>query len=130
MPAKAKLSTTARGLGHRHQVAVDRLFDALPPPADPPKLCAWCGRPMHADRTKNWDYNPASTNPASGKLQGDHSGMSRSEALRRGQEIPLPDRLLHGECNRQRGDGANDHLAASAQGKVADTQTLAMPWPW
>jgi hypothetical protein len=124
--AKAKLSTTARGLGHRHQVAVDRLLSAHPDG----KTCPWCGRPMWKNRTRNWDYQAGSTNPASGKLQGDHSGMSRSEALRRGLPIPLPDRLLHGECNRQRGDGANDHLAASATGAASATQTLLMPWPW
>jgi hypothetical protein len=125
---RAKLNTTAQGLGYRHRVAVERLFDALTDGSP----CDWCGRPRNKDRTKNWDYHPASTNPANGKLQGDHSGMSRSEALRRGVPIPLPDRLLHGECNRQRGDGANDHLAASANGATTTsaTQQLAMPWPW
>jgi hypothetical protein len=136
MPTKAKLNTTASGLGHRHQIAVEGLFDALPPVGHPRNPCDWCGRPRHKDRTRNWDYRPASTNPAGGKLQGDHSKMSRSEALRRGLPIPPPDRLLHGECNRARGDGSNDHLAWINTGKPpvmsgdSATAELAMPWPW
>ena len=83
---------------------------------------------MWLDRTKNYDYDPDSTNPTSGVLQADHSEMSRSEALRRGLPVPLPDRLLHGRCNRERGDGANDHLVTKAS--TIDTDVLVMPWPW
>jgi hypothetical protein len=92
---------------------------------------------MYLDRTKNWDYDPDSTNPISGVLQADHSKMTRAEAVRRGLPMPLPDRLLHGECNRQRGDGSNDHLAWINSGRppVSDhgrqqTAELAMAWPW
>lgn len=101
--------------------------------------CDWCGSPMYDDenRHKNWDYNPQSTNPNSGKLQADHSKMSRDKAVELGVPVPLADRLLHGECNRQRGNGRNDHLAwiNSGQPPVMDvkpgaTATLAMPWPW
>lgn len=81
---------------------------------------------MHLDRTKNWDYNPESTSSVSGSLHADHSKMSRSEAMRQGLPIPLPDRLLHQTCNIQRGDGGNDHLAAENR----MSETLAMPWPW
>jgi hypothetical protein len=128
MPTKTKLSTTDKGLGYRHQKSTAGLkqthHDGSP--------CDWCGRPMYLDRTRNHDYRPASTNPTSGELQGDHSKMPRSEALRLGLPIPPPDRLLHAECNRQRGDGLNDHLAAvnTATSGLVDTSSLAMPWPW
>lgn len=123
-----KANTTAQGLGYRHQKATAGLkkthHDGSP--------CDWCGKPMWLDRTRNPDYNEASTNPTNGVLQGDHSKMSRSQALRLGLPIPPPDRLLHGECNRQRGDGLNDHLAAVNTGAMGmvDTSSLAMPWPW
>lgn len=131
--ATARKTTTQKGLGHRHQLAVAALKrkhqDGAP--------CPWvlCGRPMYLDRTKNYDYDPDSTNPHSGTLQADHSGTSRAEALRLGQPVPLPDRLLHGECNRQRGDGRNDPLAAATPQPAGnrnriDTSQLAMPWPW
>ena len=54
--------------------------------------------------------------------------MTRAEAVRRGLPIPLPDRLLHRRCNQQRGDGVNDHLAATNRGAPADK--LVMGWPW
>ncbi len=93
--------------------------------------CDWCGRPMYSDanRHKNWDYKPESTNPDSGKLHADHSDMSRAEAIRRGLPMPKANRLLHGACNIQRGDGGNDHLAVGSGKAIATTQ-LAMAWPW
>lgn len=120
-------TTTEKGLGWRHRQAVDRLkrthVDGSP--------CDWCGRPMYLDRTRNWDYNPDSTSPTSGELQGDHAQMSRAECMRRGLPIPPPDRLLHQTCNIQRGDGGNDHLAASARATSSvTTDQLLMPWPW
>lgn len=126
--ARAKLSTTAKGLGHRHRVAVEGLRRAMSDGSP----CDWCGRPRYLDRTRNFDFNPEATNPTSGTLHGDHSGMSRSEAIRRGVPIQLPDRLLHGACNIQRGEGGNDHLAASSAAgqSVVDTRDLAMAWPW
>lgn len=128
MSTKTKQTTTAKGLGWRHQQAREGL---LRKHTDGAK-CDWCGRSMYRDRTRNHDYNAASTNPDCGKLQADHATMTRAEALRRGVPVPLPNRLLHGECNRQRGDGANDHLAAVSSGRspIADTSTLVMPWPW
>lgn len=126
MTTARRKTTHEKGLGWRHRQAVDALKrrhqDGSP--------CDWCGRPMYLDRTRNHDYQPDSTNPTSGTLQGDHSVMTRSEAMRRGVPIPLPDRLLHGECNRQRGDGHNDHLAHAANNRVADPEHLAMAWPW
>lgn len=125
--ATAKRKTqTELGLGHRHRCQADSLRHNHTDGT----FCDWCGRPMFRDRTKNWDYDPRATNPISGVLQADHSKMSRAEAIRRGLPIPLPDRLLHGECNRQRGDGTNDHLAASSSNTAAPMTTrLYMPWP-
>lgn len=126
MTAKAgrKLTTTQRGLGHRHRVAVKALMmrhqDGSP--------CDWCGKPMWRDHTRNWDYDPDQV--GSGKLQGDHGAMTRSEAIRRGIPIPLPDRLLHRKCNSQRGDGVNDHLAAANRSSSAVDERLVMAWPW
>ena len=115
-------TTNEKGLDWRHLRAVEALKRKHQDGAS----CSWCGRPMYLDRTRNWDYKPQSTSKLSGVLHGDHSGMSRSEAIRRGVIIPLPDRLLHQTCNIQRGDGGNDHLAAGN----ARTETLLMPWPW
>lgn len=118
-------TTTEKGLGWKHQQKVDGLKRRH----QDGQACDWCGRPMYLDRTRNWDYNPEATNPLSGVLHGDHSGMSRNECMRRGLPIPLPDRLLHQTCNIQRGDGGNDHLAAAGRDQVVDVE-LAMPWPW
>lgn len=123
MPTKAKPTTKQKGLGWRHRNHREALLRKHTDGA----ACDWCGRPMYRDRTRNWDHNPTSTNPDNGKLHADHAGISRNEALRKGQPIPLPNRLLHGTCNIQRGDGGNDHLAT---GKQAHTHQLAMAWPW
>lgn len=114
---------TRRGLGWRHQRARETLLRQHKDGT----LCDWCGRPMYRDRRRNWDYHPE-RNHLSGVLHADHRGISRTEALRRGQAIPLPDRLLHGVCNIQRGEGGNDHLADAAQGEP-DVGKLAMDWP-
>lgn len=120
---KPRLTTTQRGLGHRHRVALKSLLmrhqDGAP--------CDWCGKPMWRDPTRNWDYQHDEA--GSGKLQGDHGAMTRAEALRRGIPIPLPDRLLHRRCNSQRGDGVNDHLAAVNRDTTPDAP-LIMDWPW
>lgn len=126
-PTKTRAKTTTeKGLGWRHQQAVEHLKKRH----RDGDLCDWCGRPMYLDRTKNWDHNPESTSPLSGQLQGDHSKMSRSEAIRLGVPIPPPDRLLHQTCNIQRGDGGNDHLAATNRTSQAAPEQLLMPWPW
>jgi hypothetical protein len=98
VPAKRKLTTTERGLGRMHQVAVEVLkrqhVDGSP--------CEWCGRPMYLDRTRNWDYSPTSV--TSGKLHADHSVVTRAASVELGIPFLPPDRLLHGRCNMQRGD--------------------------
>jgi hypothetical protein len=95
------------------------------------KACEWCGRPMYddANRTKNYDYKAGSSNPDSGKLHADHGDMSRADAIKLGVPIPRANRLLHGACNIQRGDGGNDHLAVVG-GKQVSTTDLVMAWPW
>ena len=98
-------STTAKGLGWAHQQQVRSLktnhIDGTP--------CWWCGRPMFKDRTRNWDYDPTSTDPASGSLAGDHSHARAHGGTK-------ADRLLHGKCNKERGDGSRDHLRPAING--------------
>lgn len=93
---KRSTSTTGRGLGWKHQQEVERLrrrhVDGT--------ACWWCARPMHKSAAKNFD---------SATLEGDHS-----EARSRGGR--KADRLLHSTCNRQRGDGARDHLRPALTG--------------
>lgn len=117
-------TTSQKGLGRLHQQAREYLLqrhkDGSP--------CEWCGRPMFSDATQNWDYNPSKPGlRGNGVLQADHSNLTRSEALRMGVPVMPPDRLLHAECNRQRGSGGNDHLAAANSGDASD---FTMPWPW
>ncbi|QDF17177.1 HNH endonuclease [Gordonia phage William] len=87
-----------RGLGQPHKNQVKHLkashVDGTP--------CWWCGRPMYLDRTRNWDHDPTSTDRASGSLAGDHTHA-------RAHGGTHADRLLHGTCNKQRGDGRRDH---------------------
>jgi hypothetical protein len=111
-----KASTTARGLGYTHQQAVLALFRALVDGA----LCWWCGKPMHAEPSRNWDGR---------KLRGDHS-------IPRAMGGTRADRLLHATCNEQRGDGRRDHLRPALTGKAMKAgQALAsvgvrlMAWP-
>lgn len=123
--------TTEKGLGWRHQQAVEYLLqrhkDGSP--------CDVCRRPMYLDPKLNYDYdyeNPLKR--GNGKLQGDHSKMSRAEARRRGEKVLPPDRLLHGECNRLRGEGLNDDLLAGVvakhQGDIPLDAPHRMPWPF
>lgn len=125
---RRKPTTNEKGLGwvHRHQRAA--LMRTLRSGID---KCSWCGRPMYDDdhRHKNYDFDEKATNPNSGKLHADHSDMSRAECVRRGIPMPKADRLLHGACNIQRGDGGNDHLAVG-NGKLVETTQLAMAWPF
>jgi hypothetical protein len=122
-----KGTTTAKGLGWRHQQAAA----ALKRGHVDGSACEWCGRPMYRDRTQNWDYKREGS-ATSGTLHADHRDMSRHEALRRGLPVPMPNRLLHGVCNIQRGSGGNDHLAAGATGVSAPDGLgeLVMDWPW
>ena len=106
MTTTQRRSTTARGLGWQHQQQVDRLkrrhTDGTP--------CWWCGKPTWLDRTRNWDYNPNSTDRASGSLSGDHTQTRAHGGTK-------TDRLLHGTCNKQRGDGTRDHLRPALTGQ-------------
>jgi len=73
-------TTTARGLGRQHEVAVAELkrthIDGSP--------CDWCGRPMWLSRIRNWDY----------ESNGGHLSGILS---------PLPRWLLHLLCSSRSG---------------------------
>ncbi|QDP44204.1 HNH endonuclease [Gordonia phage JuJu] len=98
-------TTTQKHLGWSHQQNARHLkaqhVDGTP--------CWWCGRPMWRDRTRNYDYNPHSTDPASGSLAADHS-HPRAHGGRKA------DRLLHGQCNKERGAGNHDHQRPALTG--------------
>lgn len=115
MPPKVLRSTTERGLGWQHQKQVAALkaqhIDGSP--------CWWCGRAMFLDSENNWD---------TATLAGDHSTPRASGGT-------VADRLLHATCNKERGDGARDHLRPAVTGKsmtesVEDTLGWRlMDWP-
>lgn len=90
--------------------------------------CWWCGLPMFKDRTKNPDYDPEAMRSdgkpdlTSGVLHADHPDGKDNGGV--------ADRLLHGLCNKQRGDGSRDHerpaLRLITQSPLGD---LTMGWP-
>ncbi len=124
-PTRKRPSATARGYDHNHREQVRRLhanhIDGTP--------CWWCGLPMYRDRTRNPDYDPHATrsdgkpDTTSGKLHGEHP-----DGKDNGQ---LPTRLMHGLCNKQRGDGTRDNERPAL--RTVPTQhplgALAMGWP-
>ncbi|UVK59019.1 HNH endonuclease [Gordonia phage KappaFarmDelta] len=119
--ARRRPNPEQRGLGHAHKQQVKHLktrhVDGTP--------CWWCGKPMYLDRTRNPDYNPTSPDPASGSLAGDHT-------LARTHGGTLADRLLHGRCNKQRGDGRHDHTRPALTGQHQPTPTTHLAincWP-
>ncbi|QMU22515.1 hypothetical protein [Gordonia rubripertincta] len=115
MPAKHPLTTTERGLGWQHQKQV-RSLKAQHVDGSP---CWWCAQPMFLAPESNWDK---------AVLAGDHS-ISRANG---GQ---IADRLLHSTCNKERGDGARDHLRPAVTGRpigdsIAETIGFRlMNWP-
>ena len=120
---RKQAKTSARGLGWRHQQAVETLRRKHRDGS----ACDWCGRPLWLDRPAT-GITTRMVHRVSGTLtrpQRHH----RAEAIRLGKPIPLPDRLLHQTCNIQRGDGGHDHLAPTNTDDI-DTSRLAMPWPW
>lgn len=106
-------NTTARGLGWDHQENRRRLLARHPEG----RACWWCGKPMWRDAARNWDREP---------LHADHT-----KARSRGGTAA--DRLLHGLCNKQRGDGSRDHERPTALAgtgpTTGDLGPLAMGWP-
>lgn len=87
---KKDMTLRANAWGSKHKKSVARL-KAKHVEGTP---CWWCGEPMYLSQG----------------LQGDHS-ISRAKG---GTET---DRLLHGPCNRERGDGSLDHMRPSVTGK-------------
>lgn len=125
MPARKRPSKAARGYDANHAPHVRRLHenhvDGTP--------CWWCGLPMFRDRTKNPDYDPnamrsdGKPDTSSGSLHGDHSNGKKNGGI--------ADRLLHGLCNKQRGDGSRDHERPALRlgQQHSDLGDLAMGWP-
>lgn len=109
-------STTAKGLGWAHQQQRERLLRAHTDGA----LCWWCARPMYRDRTRNFDHDPTSNDQGSGSLAADHSHARAHGGTK-------ADRLLHGLCNKERGEGARDDqrpaLAATRGGHANNVMT-------
>lgn len=84
---------------------------------------------MFRDRTKNPDYDPNATridgkpDLTSGVLHAEHED---------GKEAGPANRLMHGLCNKQRGDGTRDHerpalFNTGATHPLGDN--LTMGWP-
>lgn len=100
--AARRLTTTQRGLGHVHQQQVAALLRIL----EDGTPCWWCGKSMHRDRSLNWDGR---------QLEGDHSKA-------RAVGGTMTDRLLHGTCNGQRGDGSRDDRRPALTGEAFETR--------
>lgn len=108
-PGKRAESTTARGLGWKHQQQRERLLRGHRDGA----ACWWCDKAMFRDPKLNWDGQP---------LEADHT-ESRSQGGTRA------DRLLHSVCNRQRGDGSRDHLRPALTGQWPPAGSPSAPAP-
>ncbi|MFA1432601.1 AAA family ATPase [Corynebacterium diphtheriae] len=93
-------TTTQRGYGWRHQKARRALL-AQHKDGDP---CWWCGKPMWKDKNKNHDGLP---------LAADHDQAAGAKNHQRAK------RLLHGSCNSQAKDHANDHQRPALQKQKA-----------
>lgn len=96
-------STTARGLGHRHQQQRARLLKLHVDGT----LCDWCGKPMFRSQ----------------ELEADHSQA-------RSQGGSIADRLLHALCNRQRGDGTRGDTQEERARLVAAETDQAQRAAW
>lgn len=108
MPGQHKRSTVQRGLGAAHRAQRRNLLQHHVEGT----LCWWCDEPMFK---------------AQG-LQADHSHPRSAGGT-------IADRLLHGDCNNERGDGSRDHLRPALTGRrnrkaVVDLGHRAMAWPW
>ncbi|GAS94404.1 uncharacterized protein RMCC_1370 [Mycolicibacterium canariasense] len=124
-PTRRRASPAARGYDEAHRAQVRRLIsahiDGTP--------CYWCGLPMFRDRTKNPDYDPnamrrdGKPDVTSGQLHGEHpDGKDGGK---------LPERLMHGLCNKQRGNGDRDDERPAL--RLVRTEhplgNLTMGWP-
>lgn len=113
MPSQHKRTTTQRGLGYRHRKQRDYLISVHVDGT----ACWWCGEPMYRDPDRNPDGRP---------LSADHT-------VPRSKGGTLADRLLHWQCNTDRGDGdRDDHRPALTGATVTvnhDLGVLQMAWP-
>lgn len=123
MATRRRPSAAARGYDQVHRNRVDGMrrnhVDGTP--------CWWCGLPMYRDRTRNPDYDPnalrrdGKPDTTSGVLAGDHPNP----------DAPHATRLLHGLCNKQRGDGSHDDERPALRNNTTEHTlgNLAMGWP-
>ena len=100
-PRSRKLTTTERGYGWDHQKRVARLNQDLIDETP----CWWCGDPMVKGQA----------------LHGDHV-----VALARGGKHA--ERLLHAQCNLERGDGSHDHLRPALARRNGGHDNNVMDW--
>lgn len=102
MPTRKRPNPSARGYDQAHRTRAHHLHvnhvDGT--------LCFWCGLPMFRDRTKNPDYDPHATR-RDGKPDTT-SGVLHAEHPDGKEEGAVATRLMHGLCNKQRGDGTRD----------------------
>ncbi|HEY9315801.1 hypothetical protein [Williamsia sp.] len=109
----AAKSTTARGLGWKHQKQRVRLLAQHRDGT----LCWWCGCPMYRDPELNPDGNP---------LNADHS-HTRADAAKTGHATEA-DRLMHDKCNKERGDGSRDHQRPALLAAKGGHTTNTLDW--
>lgn len=108
----SKASSTQRGYDEVHKRNRTRLIYNMTE-GEP---CWWCSKPMHKNRTDNWDRMP---------LAADH------EQRHGAKQRQLATRLLHHTCNSQRQDGRNDTQRPALQpAPTTPTGTLAKPFTW
>jgi hypothetical protein len=124
-PRKRRASPSERGYDYTHRIQAERLranhIDGT--------TCWWCGLSMYRDRTKNPDYDPQARrsdgkpDTTSGVLGADHpDGKGKGK---------IANRLLHGLCNKQRGDGSRDQERPALRQIRTESPLgeLAMGWP-
>lgn len=98
MPPRQRKSTsrnTNKELGRQHRVQRKRLLDAM----QDGEPCWWCGEPMTKDQELAADHDLARAN----------GGVKAS-------------RMLHFECNSQRGAGDHDDQRPAITGKPFTTK--------
>jgi hypothetical protein len=101
-------TTTQKGLGWKHQQERARLLRVH----RDGERCWWCGEPMYRDATLNHDGEV---------LAADHPEARANGGTR-------ADRLLHGKCNKSRGDGSRDHLRPALTRAAGGHDGNALEW--
>ena len=104
----SRRTTTQKGLGWKHQQERARLLQQH----RDGERCWWCGKPMYRDADRNDDGEA---------LAADHA-LARAHGGKRAE------RLLHGICNKQRGDGSRDHLRPALVEQAGGHAGNALDW--